>query len=100
MLIAIEHEAEREHERKAPLAANTIHRMIGGMDRAAAISQIRAACNELASGITAMHPLLSALDDEPTKAEIIKALFELTRNVETVKKQVMRLEKRDDSALL
>ena len=47
-----------------------------------------------------MHPLLSALDDEPTKAEIIKALFELTRNVETVKKQVMRLEKRDDSALL
>ena len=35
-----------------------------------------------------------------TKGEIIKALFELTKAVETVKKQVMRLEKRDDSALL
>ena len=50
--------------------------------------------------VTSIHPLLPALEDEPTKAEIIKALFELTKNVEVVKKQVMRLEKRDDSALL
>ena len=70
------------------------------MDRSTAIAEIRAACNQLAAGITALHPLLPALGDEPTKAEIIKALFELTKNVETVKKQVMRLERRDDSALL
>lgn len=70
------------------------------MDRSTAIAEIRAACNQLATGITALHPLLPALGDEPTKAEIFKALFELTKNVETVKKQVMRLEKRDDSALL
>ncbi len=47
-----------------------------------------------------IHPLLPALADEPTKGEIMKALFELTKAVETVKKRVMRLEKRDDSALL
>ena len=70
------------------------------MDRSAAISEIRAACNVIASGVTSIHPLLPPLDDDPTKAEIVKALFELTKNVEVVKKQVMRLEKRDDSALL
>ena len=70
------------------------------MDRPTAIAQIRTACQQIASGVTNIHPLLPALGDEPTKAEIIKALFELTKSVEVVKKQVMRLEKRDDSALL
>ena len=70
------------------------------MDRATAITDIRTACQQIASGVTSIHPLLPALGDEPTKAEIIKALFELTKSVEVVKKQVMRLEKRDDSALL
>ena len=70
------------------------------MDRATAISEIRAACNNVAAGITSIHPLLPSLNDEPTKSEIVKALFELTKNVEVVKKQVMRLEKRDDSMLL
>lgn len=70
------------------------------MDRSTAISEIRAACNTIAGGVTSIHPLLPALGDDATKAEIVKALFELTKNVEVVKKQVMRLEKRDDSALL
>ena len=47
-----------------------------------------------------IHPLLNALGDDATKGEIVKALFEITKNVEVVKKQVMRLEKRDDSTLL
>jgi len=70
------------------------------MDRPNAIQQIREACNSLSAGVTSIHPLLPGLADEPTKGEIIKALFELTKNIETIKKQVMRLEKRDDSALL
>jgi hypothetical protein len=69
------------------------------MDRPAAITQIRNTCTQIASGITSIHPLLPALADEPTKVEIVKALFELTKNVEVIKKQVMRLEKRDDSTL-
>jgi hypothetical protein len=47
-----------------------------------------------------IHPALPGLDDDATKAEIVKALFEITKNVEVVKKQVMRLEKRDESTLL
>jgi len=70
------------------------------MDRPTAITQIRALCQQIATGVTGLHPLLPALADEPTKAEIVKALFELTKNVEVIKKQVMRLEKRDDSSLL
>jgi len=77
-----------------------VPRMIAPMDRAAAITEIRAACNVISGGVTSIHPLLPALADEATKGEIIKALFELTKSVEMVKKQVMRLEKRDDSALL
>lgn len=70
------------------------------MDRLAAIQQIRTACNQLSAGVTSIHPLLPSLDDDATKSEIVKALFELTKNVEVVKKQIMRLEKKDDSALL
>jgi len=74
--------------------------MLARMDRPTAITEIRTTCNTLAAGVTSIHPLLPALADEATKAEIVKALFELTKNVEVVKKQIMRLEKRDDTALL
>ena len=47
-----------------------------------------------------MHPVLPKLGDAPTQGEVLKALFELTKQVEVVKKQLMRLEKRDDSAEL
>jgi len=70
------------------------------MDRATASPQIREHCNTASMAVMKIHPLLNALGDDTTKAEIVKALFEITKNVEVVKKQVMRLEKRDDSALL
>ncbi len=70
------------------------------MDRTAASQQIREQCNAIATAGMKIHPLLKALGDDAVKAEIVKALFEITKNVETVKKQVMKLEKRDDSALL
>ena len=47
-----------------------------------------------------MHPLVPALNDQPTQDEIFKALFELTKNVETIKKQLLKLQKRDESAEL
>ncbi len=70
------------------------------MERAEAIEQIRAECNQLAAAITRIHPMAPALQDPQTQAEIFKALFELTKNVETVKKQLMRLERRDDNDLV
>ena len=70
------------------------------MDRTTAIEQIRTTCNSLSSGITSLHPLIPALEDKPAQDEIFKALFELTKNVETVKKQLLKLQRRDDSGAL
>ena len=70
------------------------------MDRPTAIAQIRQECLQLAAGITRMHPVVPGLADAPTQGEVLKALFELTKHVETVKKQLMRLEKRDENAEL
>ena len=81
------------------LAATARVRRDWGMERPEAIQLLRAECNLLSAAITRMHPISPALQDAPTQAEIFKALFELTKNVETVKKQLMRLERRDDSEL-
>ena len=70
------------------------------MDPTSAISQIRAETALLAAAVTKIHPLVPGLGDAPTQGEILKALFELTKQVEVVKKQLMRLEKRDENALL
>jgi hypothetical protein len=70
------------------------------MDRATTITQLRGDCDQISRLVTQMHPALPRLGDAGTQSEILKALFELTKQVEVVKKQLMRLEKRDDSAEL
>jgi hypothetical protein len=62
--------------------------------------QIRERINEIAALVTAIHPLVPKLADPPTEGELFKALYELTKQVEVVKKHLLKLEKRDDSALL
>lgn len=70
------------------------------MDRSEAIHQMRVECNMLSTTITKMHPLSPSLKDAATETEVFKALFELTKNVEIIKKNLMRLERRDDSELV
>ena len=67
------------------------------MERNVAILQIREQANQIAVNVTAIHPLVPGLADPPTQGELLKALYELTKNVEGVKKQLLKLEKRDDS---
>ena len=50
--------------------------------------------------VTSMHPLVPKLGDSAAQGEIYKALFELTKQVEVVKKHLLKIEKRDDSSLL
>ena len=64
------------------------------------IREIRDHVNEIASHVTAIHPMVSKLKDAPTEGVIFKALFELTKHVEVIKKHLLRLEQRDDSAAL
>ncbi len=44
--------------------------------------------------MTGIHPLVPALDDKATQDELYKALFALTKEVEVLKKQLLKLERR------
>ena len=70
------------------------------MDKPAAIQQIREACNNVARELMRLHPAVPALADKEAQDEIYKTIFELTKNVEIIKKRLARLEAKDDSALL
>ena len=70
------------------------------MERNVVIQRIREQVNQIAANVTAVHPLVPGLADPPTQAELLKALYELTKNVEVFKKQLLKLEKRDDSPAL
>ncbi|MDB6064732.1 MAG: hypothetical protein JWR26_940 [Pedosphaera sp.] len=70
------------------------------MERMQAIQDIRERANQIASSVTSIHPLVPKLSDPPTQAELLKALYELTKQVEVVKKHLLKLEKRDDSTVL
>lgn len=65
-----------------------------------AIAELRTRCNELARVITAMHAPARHLGQSDAQAEVLRALFELTRQVEMVKKTLLRLEKGDASPML
>jgi hypothetical protein len=68
------------------------------MERNVMIQKIREQVNQIAANVTAIHTLVPGLADPPTQGELLKALYELTKNVEVVKKHLLKLEKRDDSS--
>lgn len=70
------------------------------MERQQAIQDIRERVNQIASSVTGIHPHVTKLADAPTQAELFKALFELTKQVEVIKKHLLKLERRDDSTVL
>ncbi len=70
------------------------------METNTAIAEIRGKINEIGTLVTAIHPLIPKLNDPPTQNELLRAAFELTKQVEVIKKHLLKLEKRDDSALL
>ena len=47
-----------------------------------------------------LHPAVPALADKEAQDEIYKTIFELTKQVEVIKKRLAKLEAKDDSALL
>jgi thymidylate synthase ThyX len=70
------------------------------MDRTAAIAQIREACKNIALQLMKLSPAINKLGDQETQTDCIKASYELTIQLETIKKKINRLEKQDDSTLL
>jgi hypothetical protein len=70
------------------------------MDRAAAIKQIQEACKSIALQFMKIHPALPHLQSEEVQSESLKSLHEMTVQLESIKKRLIRLEKQDDSSLL
>jgi len=70
------------------------------MDKPTAIQQIRDACNNLSRELMRIHPAVPALADKQAQDEIYKTVFELTKNVETIKKRLAKLEAKDGTSLL
>jgi thymidylate synthase ThyX len=70
------------------------------MDRPAAVAQIREAAKNIALQFMKIHPALPGLNDAETMGDCIKALHEMTVQIEIIKKKVGKLERQDDSTLL
>jgi hypothetical protein len=70
------------------------------MEKPDAIERIRTACNNISRELMSIHPGVPALGDKEAQDEIFKTLFALTTNVETIKKRLAKIEKRDESDLL
>ena len=64
------------------------------------VRELRTKSEEIGRVVTSMHPLVPKLGDAAAQGEIYKALFELTKQVEVVKKHLLKVEKRDDSTIL
>ena len=67
------------------------------MDRDTAVSQIRKACHGISLELMKINPAVCTLGDKEAQDEIYRAVFELTKEVETIKKRLARLERSDES---
>jgi hypothetical protein len=67
------------------------------MDRDAAIAQIRKACNGISIELMKINPAVSALGDKEAQDEIYRTVFQLTKEVETIKKRLAKFERSDES---
>ncbi|HUF64253.1 MAG TPA: hypothetical protein VMN36_19405 [Verrucomicrobiales bacterium] len=70
------------------------------MNREEAIQQIQESCKAIALQMMKVHPAVGALGDAETQADVLKAAHALTVELETIKKKLIRLQKRDDSSEL
>ena len=70
------------------------------MTREEAISKIDAACKVIALEMMKVTPTARHLDDEATTADIVKASYQLTIELEVIKKKLIQLKGNDDSTIL
>ena len=65
-----------------------------------AIARIQSTCQTSSLEMMKIHPATRALGEEAVQAIILKAAHQLTVELEIIKKQVIRLQQRDDSTEL
>jgi hypothetical protein len=62
------------------------------MDPSSALEQIKKSCNAISAELMRLHPPTNALADQQIRDEMFKALFELTKQLETIKKLARKVE--------
>jgi thymidylate synthase ThyX len=70
------------------------------MDQTAAINQIQEAAKQIALQFMKIHPALRKLENGEIRDECLKSMHEMTVQLESIKKRLIRLQKTDDSSLL
>ncbi len=65
-----------------------------------AIAKIEAACKVISLEMMKVTPTARHLDDEATTAAVVEASYKLTIELEVIKKKLIQLKGRDDSAEL
>ena len=70
------------------------------MTRDEAIAKIEAACKVISLEMMKVTPTARFLDDEQTTADVVKASYQLTIELEVIKKKLIQLKGRDSSTEL
>jgi len=70
------------------------------MNREAAIAKIEDACKMIALEMMKITPTARLLGDEEIAGEVMKASYQLTIQLEIIKKKLIQLKGRDDSGEL
>ena len=70
------------------------------MNTQAAIVQIREACKNIGIELMRIHPAVRDLGNKEAQDELYKVLFEITREVEVIKKRLAKCETGTDTSLL
>ena len=70
------------------------------MESEEAIEKIQEACKQIALQFMKIHPAISHLGDEEIQSICLKSMHGMTVELEVIKKQLIRMQKRDDSAEL
>ena len=63
------------------------------MDPAAASEEIKERCATIAREMMHINPAIGALDDKETEEAVYEASYELTKQLEIIKKRVIKLER-------
>ena len=67
------------------------------MDRAEASEKIKDQFKTIALVMMDLNPAITHLDDEETQEALFEASYELTKQLEIIKKRVIKLERRGDA---
>ena len=65
------------------------------MDRPEASKKIKGCCKTIALEMMELNPAIASLDDSETQEALFEASYGLTKQLEIIKKRVIKLERRD-----